>query len=121
MEGDLSLSNLNLERIKMKYGEEFYTDQSGYSYYRYGLCRHLVKCLFRAGPIPGNDGRRWRAKYSCLRHMKTTQERRWSQADKQYTRASRNKANLPNHWDDRDRADIGDKSWKRRKKKKQWM
>ena len=72
---------------------------------------------FRNGPVPYTG--------KCLnsnwyRHPCTRQERRLNYAYKGYTRGKRR--NLPTDWDDYGRADIRIKqSWKKRKKRKQWM
>lgn len=74
---------------------------------------------FRNGPVPGTGRGRG---YNYHRSPKTTNERRWSLADKEYTRPKRNFRMLPDTWDDIPRSDVRIKrSWKKQKKKKQWM
>lgn len=74
---------------------------------------------FRNGPVPGTGRGRG---YSYHRAPRTTHERRWSLADKEYTRPKRNFRMLPDTWDDIPRSDARIKrSWKKQKKKKQWM
>ncbi len=72
---------------------------------------------FRNGPVPYtgvNHG------YNYYRNIKTTQERRLNYAYEGYTRGKRR--NLPCSWDDINRSDVGIKqSWKKNKKRKQWM
>ncbi|HCW06988.1 MAG TPA: hypothetical protein DGG95_06450 [Cytophagales bacterium] len=72
---------------------------------------------YRGGPVP-YIGKRSGGGY--YRHMKTTQERRWSFAakvDGVPWRARRNARNLPNPWDDICRTVT--KSWKKHRKT-QW-
>jgi hypothetical protein len=74
---------------------------------------------FRNGPVPGT-GRG--GKYNYLRTPRTTQERRMAIAHKEFTRGRRRFRTLPCAWDDLPRADRQDKhSWKKQKKRKQWM
>lgn len=86
------------------------------------LWRHQKTSLpeFRGGPVPGTGHCHYR--YCCLRHMRTTQERRMNSDPEvyEYVRPCRRSNNLPNLYDDiwRDYS----KSWKDcTKKKKQWM
>ena len=53
---------------------------------------------------------------SYMRRPKTTQERRWSEAYRKYTRPKRNRRNLVSAWDDIIRSDIYDRNWKRYRK-----
>lgn len=62
-------------------------------------------------PWPGTKS--WRYK-CCLRHPKTTQERR--NYDKKYGRKKRAPHRLVSVWDDMPRKDIEDRSWKRHRK-----
>ncbi len=72
---------------------------------------------FRNGPVPGCGVNNWGY---TLRRMKTTQEKRINCAHKEFTRGKRR--NLPEHWDDYVRSDLFIKhSWKKQKKRKQWM
>ena len=74
---------------------------------------------YRMDPVPGTYKR---SRYCYFRRPKTTQEARWSFADKEYVRSARNKRNLPNGWDDIPRKDWNHKCWKRQRKvRKQWM
>lgn len=74
---------------------------------------------YRNGPVPF-IGRHHSHRGSWYRHMKTTQERRWSLAEKEdgvRGRAKRNIHNIPNSWDDWAR--HNEKNWKRFRKN-QW-
>jgi hypothetical protein len=67
---------------------------------------------FRGGPVPGVSYKR----------MKTTQELCRNSWDREYARARRCKRYLPNRWDDIPSGKYdGNKSWKKQKKRKQWM
>ncbi len=87
----------------------------GYSGRRY---RKKGSWEFRKDPVPGTGNGRW---HSYWRHPKTTQERKITcSCNDRYTRGKRR--NLPNTWDDIRRSDILVKhSWKKLKKRKQWM
>ena len=74
---------------------------------------------FRNGPIPrtGKSGFNF---YGYFRAMKTTPELRWNCAHRKFTRGKRR--NLRSAWDDVPRSDNRIKqSWKKQKKRKQWM
>jgi len=78
---------------------------------------------FRYDPVPGTGVKNWKFgnfyKTACC-----TQERRlYGDSDhRKYSRGKRYTANLPNAWDDYPKSRTwGYKSWKRVKKKKQWM
>lgn len=73
---------------------------------------------FRNGPVPytGNDNWCFSNYYKTPR---TTQELRWNCAHKKYTRGKRR--SLPSSWSDYPRGDKYIKSWKKQKKRKQWM
>jgi len=76
--------------------------------------------IFRQTPAPKVRCRRGGGGW--LRYPKTTQEKRWSDAwadEGIRVRPRRNKANLPDAWDDITRSDVGAKSWKRYRKH-QW-
>jgi len=65
-----------------------------------------------------------RGNYSYFRHIRTFQERRWANAwdDEEFApkiRATRNKDNLPNNWDDIGRGDYNNRNWKHHRKH-QW-
>jgi hypothetical protein len=77
--------------------------------------------VFRQTPVPRTGKRKGYFKYYYKR-PKTTQEKRWSYADKEFVRGKRRAPNLPDSWDDFIRGDIKTrKSWKSKKIKKQWM
>ncbi len=71
---------------------------------------------FRNGPIPGIH--RFGSGHCCRRiNIKTTQERRWSLAHKEFIRGRRSFCNLPNPWDDYNISALYDlKSWKKVRK-----
>lgn len=89
--------------------------------------RHSVRMsripsyVYRYDPVPYVY--RWRGhRTSVYRHPKTTQERKLSLAYPEYVRAKRRANNLPDTWDDYTRSDIAiKKSWKKIKKRRQWM
>ncbi len=73
---------------------------------------------FRNGPVPHTGGGKWYHNYN--KRMRTTQERRMNCAHTEYTRGKRR--NLSSSWDDIGRSDmIIKQSWKKQKKRKQWM
>ncbi len=98
----------------MKYQETFYL----YTYCRasFGFLGHKFK--HRYDPVPGSGDLK-NTPRDYYRHMKTTHERRWYFAHKEYVRAKRNAANLPNYWDDYPISER-QRCWKRTKKKRQW-
>ncbi len=85
--------------------------------------RHVGDPVFRYDPIPHTGRNRWSFGHYYRSQIKTTNERRQSFAcDPKYIRKKRNYVSLPNVWDDYPRSDRGhDKSWKKTKKKKQWL
>ena len=91
-----------------------------FNFRRWNWGRVLENYLgFRAGPVP-HTGRSKYNFYAYYRSISTTQERRWNCAHKKYTRGSRR--NLRSAWDDIRRSDRDIKhSWKKQKKRKQWM
>ena len=97
----------------MKYGDVFYKRELSF------LSRGVVKCRFRIDPIPGTGG--YRSYGTYFRSIRTTQERRMSFAYPEYIRRKRGFRTLPNSWDDLNRSDLGNRCWKRTKKRKQWM
>ena len=97
----------------MKYGDIFYVTVIK------NFNKIYVRCRFRIDPIPRSG--KWHRYKTYLRNMRTTQERRMSFSHPRYTRAKRNKRNLPDSYDDYYRSDISNKSWKHIKKRKQWM
>jgi len=75
---------------------------------------------FRFDQVPHTGGRK-PCIYGGVRHMKTTQERKWSLAHGKYVRGRRSFRMLPNSWDDYWHA-RREKGWKRSKnKKRQWQ
>ncbi len=81
-----------------------------------------VSYEFRCDPVPFIRCRRG-SKYSAryYKHPRTVQERRAYFHDEisEYNvpvRLSRSARNLPDPWDDRQRADIGIRNWKRHRK-----
>lgn len=101
----------------MQYGDLCSLKNNMYYYNRYEGFYSKITYRFRIDPVPfinkphhGN----------VLRHMRTTQELRYNERDKEFVRASRNKRNLPNLYCDYFR-DFSQKSWKDcTKRKKQW-
>lgn len=75
---------------------------------------------FRYDPVPGTGGTGKVHIRGCYRAIRTTQERRWALAHKEYVRGKRSYRMLPEAWDDIHHA-RREKGWKRTKKKKQWM
>jgi len=81
------------------------------------------RAVFRFDPVPGTGKKNWHFghfyKTACC-----TQERRLhgDPDHREYSRGGRFPTNLPNAWDDYPKSrNYGTKSWKRVKKKKQWM
>ena len=75
--------------------------------------------LFRRAPISGLIKKNWRY-YNYLRNPKTLQEIKHNIGYKEFTRGKRR--NIPTNFDDIVRSDRFIKlSWKKEKKKKQWM
>lgn len=74
---------------------------------------------FRKTPISGLIKKNWRY-YSYLRSPKTLQELKHNLAYKEFTRGKRR--NIPTNFDDLVRSDrLIEHSWKKQKKRKQWM
>jgi hypothetical protein len=73
---------------------------------------------YRIDPVPFVHKKRgkFRNWYKTPRVM--NEKRQW---DREYTRLKRNPKNLPDPYDDYPRSDIYDRSWKKHKKKRQWM
>lgn len=105
----------------MKHGEKYYFVPGWKCSKFYGdlTCEIYSILGFRVDPVPSTGG------YSrikrIIRNPKTFQERKWSIAHKEFVRGRRNSNNLPNNWDDIWIAKAKIRSWKRTKKKKQWM
>jgi len=98
------------------YNAEKFRPEYNYKFRRYYENNYLG---FRNGPVPYTGYSRKKG-YKYLRRMKTTQELRWNCAHKKFTRGKRR--NLPTHYDGLIRKDTLCKhSWKKQKKKKQWM
>jgi len=103
----------------MKHGEILYITNV------YWIKKYMCKIKpvffkYRFDPVPGihhfkNSIRHY------YRHIKTTQERRWSLAHKKYIRGKRRFTAIPNSWDDFKNSSNYIKNWKRTKKDKQWM
>jgi hypothetical protein len=77
--------------------------------------------IYRYDPVPHTGNHRWKFG-RWYKRPKTTQERRWNEAYKGYVRGKRRGKYLIDAWDDYPRSDCFIKrSWKKNKKKKQWM
>jgi hypothetical protein len=89
---------------------------------RYWGCH---KPVFRRDPIPHTGGHRWCFSHYYRTKIRCTQEKRWAEAHQQMgikVRGKRTKRYLPDPWDDIQRASARNKrSWKKVKKRKQWM
>lgn len=99
----------------MKYKEIFYIGD----YYLKGyLGKFNLK--FRFDPIP-HTGKCYSLGY-LYRNIKTTQEKKYAcdSEHKPYIRGRRSFSNLPDAWDEIPTSSIK-RSWKRTKKRKQWM
>lgn len=93
----------------MKYKEYLYT-------YRWKHeCKNPIR--FRFDPVPHTGGFNRPCIRGGIRHMRTTQERRWACAHGDYVRPGRNMINLPNQQDGYWHA-RREKGWKRTKTKK---
>ncbi len=96
--------------------ENIYVD--GVKMVSYKIKSHTFR--FRFDPMPGTG--KWK---TCarpyMRRPRTTHEKRWAYAHKEYVRARRFGHNLPETWDDMWIADNADRGWKRSKKKRQWL
>jgi len=77
--------------------------------------------VFRSTPVPFTGVKRWKFR-NFYKRPKTAQERRWNMAHKKYARGRRSKKYLPDSWWDIPRSDsFVKRSWKKNKKKRQWM
>lgn len=79
----------------------------------------ILTYRYRIDPIPfvhKCNGRKFGNWYKIPKV--TNEKRQW---DNNYGRIKRSPANLPDPYDDYPRADIYDRSWKKVKKRKQWM
>lgn len=97
----------------MERGEMFYGIRSFYVY------RHIVLCRFRIDPVPYT--KKYRRIGSCFRHVRTHNELKSYEASDVRIRGKRSIPNLPTAWDDVYNSNMSIRSWKRTKKKKQWM
>jgi hypothetical protein len=85
--------------------------------------RGVINCnyKFRYDPVPHTGHRKWSFK-NFYKTPHTVQEKRWNTAHIEYVRGSRHPSRLPNPWDDCPRSDAFIKrSWKKTKKRRQWM
>lgn len=102
----------------MKYGDKLYKFDG-----HFWRNRVTIGYRFRMGPVP-LIGKRRHGFYDWFKGPKTTQERKRFYMDKGLVRirGDRTACGLPNAWDDSRRSDVDIKrSWKKRKKQKQWM
>jgi len=116
---DLFMNAVNSKQIEKDIlkKETFIVHYRKHSWRFYSLANDPNYMGFRKGPVPltGHRGR-----YNYFRKVKTTQERRMNDAHKGHTRGKRR--NLSTSWDDVGRSDAFIKhSWKKVKKKRQWM
>jgi len=85
--------------------------------------RSYDRAVFRFDPVPGTGKRNWSFGH-YYRTANCWQERKlYGDPDHRiYGRGKRYPCNLPNAWDDRTKSRYYDKkSWKKNKKKKQWI
>lgn len=104
----------------MKYKEVYYTRSFYYSFSKPKV--KGIKLKFRFDPVPGTGGYKNLGRF--YRNIKTTQERKFccDPEHKPYIRGKRSMKNLPEAWDDIwNSKELIKKSWKRTKKRKQWM
>ncbi len=87
----------------------------------YPWCYEPIIYKYRFDPVPYIHKKKYHR--GCVyRHPRTTQEKRWNIAHKDYVRGKRHASNLPDVWDDFCRSDLKtNKSWKKTKKRRQWM
>lgn len=99
----------------MKYGEKLYRSQYMYFWKTKG-----VRCFrYRIDPVPYISRQNLRFK-NIYKTPKTMNEKR--QWDEKFGRGKRSPKYLPDPWNDWPRADYKIKrSWKKQKKRKQWM
>ena len=83
------------------------------------ICRRTVLCRFRIDPVPYT--KKYRRIGSCFRHVRTYNELKSYEASDVRIRGKRSIRNLPTAWDDVYNSNMSIRSWKRTKKKKQWM
>lgn len=95
----------------MKYGERLF--------HKYFGCVNTF--CYRMDPVPRTGKPKWTFG-KWYKRPQTTQERRAFYAYPEYVRGRRHACNLPETWNDAERADIRTrKSWKSKKIKYQWM
>ena len=97
----------------MERGEMFYGIRSFYVY------RPIVLFRFRIDPVPYT--KKYKRIGSCFRHVRTYNELKSYEASDVRIRGKRSIRNLPTAWDDVYNSNMSIRSWKRTKKKKQWM
>ena len=99
----------------MQYGEKLYRTKFIWIW-RKSQAVHGFR--YRIDPVPfiSNRKHHFGTYYKIPRVM--NEKRQW---DNEYGRRKRSPRCLPDPWDDYIRADIHDRSWKRIKKRKQWM
>ena len=83
------------------------------------ICRRTVLCRFRIDPVPYT--KKYRHIGSCFRHVRTYNELKSYEASDVRIRGKRSIPNLPTAWDNVYNSNMSIRSWKRTKKKKQWM
>lgn len=78
--------------------------------------------IYRVDPVPGTGKYKFKF-FNMYKTPKTANEKRKTfSCDKKYIRGKRRFWALPESWDDVVRSDrYNKKSWKKNKKKKQWM
>ncbi len=85
--------------------------------------RNQDNYIFRCDPVPGTGQKKWKFK-NFYKTANCLQERRLygDPHHRIYGRGKRYPCNLPNSWDDNTQSRVfNKKSWKKAKKKKQWM
>ena len=113
--------------IRDKFGSvftktELLNDKRSYNekFYRGGYLRHS-DYVHRHDPVPNTGRKNWNFG-NWYKTPRTTQEKRWNEAHIEYVRGRRHKKYLVSAWDDYPRSDSFIKrSWKKNKKKKQWI
>jgi len=102
----------------MRYKEELYFTKP-VRVHKNAYKIRLVGFKYRFDPVPGIHHFKNAIRY-YYRRIKTTQERRWALAHKEYVRGKRRFTSLPNSWDDLRNSKEHIKNWKRTKKRRQW-
>jgi len=116
--------------VRDKFGSVFSSNEVLNDFIARGKLRYRSRCpwieakynfVYRQTPVPRTGKIKGYFKFYYKR-PKTTQERRWSCAHKEYVRGKRRNHLLPNAYDDKPRGDIDNrKCWKNKKVKRQWM